>query len=135
LNLEGNFYIRRRSLNTSVFSFKYSIGVHVDDTEMLNFIQKTLGIGKVSTYGSMSNFEVYDLEGVKRIIEIFSKYTLNSTKLLNFLDFKKAFELYTSSKVKTPEMVEEIDNLKNGMNNKRTDFTMPVDFIPIITSY
>lgn len=88
---EGNFYIKRRSADTSVYSFKFSIGVHIDDKDMLIFIQKTLGIGKVYTTGKVAQYEVFDLKGVAKIIEIFTQYPLNSTKLLNFLDFKKAF--------------------------------------------
>ena len=35
---------------------------------------------------------------LKLLIDIFSKYDLNTTKYLNFLSFRKAFELYTNSK-------------------------------------
>ena len=131
---EANFYIRRRSGDTPVYSFKYSFGVHVDDKDMLIFIQKTLGIGKVSTYGSVSKYEVYDLKGTAKIIDIFTKYPfLNSTKLLNFLDYKKAFELYRSSKKISKEVDQEIANLKNGMNKQRTNIQMPESYKPIIT--
>ena len=131
---EGNFYIRRRSGDTPVYSFKFSFGVHVDDKDMLIFIQKTLGIGKVSTYGSVSTYEVYDLKGTAKIIEIFTKYSfLNSTKLLNFLDYKKAFELYRSTKKISKEIDQEITNIKNGMNKQRTNFQMPESYSPQIT--
>jgi hypothetical protein len=131
---EGNFYIRRRSGDTPVYSFKFSFGVHVDDKDMLIYIQKTLGIGKVSTYGNVSKYEVYDLKGTAKIIEIFTKYSfLNTTKLLNFLDYKKAFELYRSSKKISKEVDQEIANLKNGMNKQRTNFQMPESYRPRIT--
>lgn len=55
-------------------------------------------------------------------MEIFEKFPLNSTKYLNYLDFKKALELY---KVKSPGAIREINMLKNRMNVLRTDFTMP----------
>ena len=39
---EASFYIKHCSVNTPVYSFKYSIGLHVDDINMLIFIQKNL---------------------------------------------------------------------------------------------
>lgn len=41
---------------------------------MLIFIQKTLGIGKVYTTGKVAQYEVFDLKGVAKIIEIFTQY-------------------------------------------------------------
>lgn len=52
---------------------------------MLIFIQKTLGIGKIFSSGNVTQYEVYDLKSIAKIIEIFSNYTLNFAKLLNFL--------------------------------------------------
>lgn len=132
---EGNFYIKRRSADTSVYSFKFSIGVHIDDKDMLIFIQKTLGIGKVYTTGKVAQYEVFDLKGVAKIIEIFTQYPLNSTKLLNFLDFKKAFELYRSPDRKSDKVVQEIAKIKSGMNSQRTNFNLPDTYKPRITPY
>jgi len=132
---EGNFYIRRRSTSTPVYTFKFSIGVHIDDKDMLDFIQKTLGMGKVFTRGNTCQYEVFDLKNIAKIIEIFTSHSLNTTKLLNFLNFKKAFELYMSSNRKSDEVVQEIANLKNSMNSLRTNFKMPNGYKPRITSY
>jgi hypothetical protein len=74
---------------------------------MLIFIQKTLGFGKVYISGKVSHYEVYDLNNIAKIIEIFIKHPLNSTKLLNFLDLKKAYELYIGyKKNKSKEIVQ-----------------------------
>lgn len=118
---EGTFYIRKRT--SSVFSFKFVIGMHIDDIAMLNFIQKTLGFGKVSINANAAYFEVYDLKNIPKIIEIFTLYPLNTTKYLNFLDFKKAYELYKSSK--SYEVKQEVGRLKDGMNTQRINFKMP----------
>lgn len=92
---EGNFYIRRRTSGPCAYSFKFGIGVHKDDKDMLIFIQKTLGIGKVFSSKDVCSYEVYDIKGTAKIIEIFTKYSfLNTSKLLNFLAYKKAYELY-----------------------------------------
>lgn len=132
---EGNFYIRRRNLNTAAYSFKFSIGTHIDDVDMLNFIQSTLKIGKVYTTGKVAQYEVYDIKGVQKIIEIFTQHPLNSTKLLNFLDFKRAFELYKGPNGKSSEVIQEIANIKQGMNSTRINFEMPKGHQPRITPY
>jgi hypothetical protein len=92
---------------------------------VLDFIQKNLDLGRVTIYESSAIFSITSQKEIQFIIELFTKYPLNSTKYLNFLDFKKAFELYINSKVKDPELVLEIDSIKNNMNSKRTTFEMP----------
>ena len=51
---------------------------------MLIFIQKTLGFGKVYISGKVSYYEVYDLNNIAKIIEIFTKYSLNSRNIYEF---------------------------------------------------
>lgn len=131
---EGNFYIRRRTSGPCAYSFKFTIGVHKDDKDMLIFIQKTLGIGKVFSSKNVCSYEVYDIKGTAKIIEIFTKYSsLNTTKLLNFLAYKKAYELYRDWRKTKVDVSEEIDNLKSGMNNQRTNYLMPESYKPLIT--
>lgn len=42
---EGSFYIR--STGSRTFSFRFQLNLHKDDLEMLKFIQKTLGMGRI----------------------------------------------------------------------------------------
>lgn len=119
---EGSFVISRMK---NSFWFSFDICLHIDDTEMLNFIQKRLGVGKVYTSGKLSRLRVTNQKDVKKILEIFSKYPLNTTKYLNYLDFKKAFELYVSSNGKTVEIIQEIEKIKSGVNSLRSDFKTP----------
>jgi hypothetical protein len=84
-----------------------------------------LNVGKVRTYGSMAYFTVSANPEIKVILEIFSETPLNTTKHLNFLSFKKAFELYMNINSHNKlEINSEIDILMNSMNNKRKDYTM-----------
>jgi len=128
---EGHFYINKKS--ETVFSFRFEIHLHIDDKLLLNYICKTLGIGKVYAYGDKCTFVVSNHREVQIIIDLLTKYPLNTTKLLNFLDLKKALELYTNS-TRTEDIIKEITNLKNGMNSKRTVFKMPDFHIPLITN-
>ena len=74
---EGSFMLLRRQ---DSYSFKFQINLHVDDLEVLYFIQKTLGMGKVYINGTAAMFCVRNQQDVAKIIEIFSKYPLNTFK-------------------------------------------------------
>ena len=116
---EGSF--RVIPINDTNFGFGFEIGLHVDDIEMLRYIQKTLQIGKVTSYKNAAYFRVGSQKEIKAIIDIFSNAPLNTTKQLNFLDFKKAFILYTNTKHKTTSLKQEIDRIINNMNKRRSD--------------
>ena len=85
---EGCFHIYKRRGN--YFEFRFSIGLHIDDKAALDYIYDNLQIGKVKlnikenvvTYNVIANDEIAIL------IEIFSKFNLNSNKHLNFLTFR-----------------------------------------------
>jgi hypothetical protein len=93
-----------------------------------------LGFGKAFEFKNTCIFRVDNFEDIKKIITIFEQYTLNSTKLLNFLSFKKAFELYINSS-KTLDLVKQLEEIKSGINSKRTDYKLPVDHEYRITPY
>lgn len=59
--------------------------------EALNYILNTLQLGKVRSSGSEATFEITKLSEIAVILTIFSKYSLNTTKHLNFLSFEHAF--------------------------------------------
>jgi len=54
---------------------------------------------------------------------------------MNFLDFKKAFEIYTSSRLKTDDMLNKVEEIRLKMNKLRVDFTMPPCYSIHITPY
>jgi hypothetical protein len=85
---EGCFYISKVGKS---FAFQFTIGLHIDDLEMLRFIQKTLALGRVEIKNNVANFIVNKKSEIKTINDIFKNYPLKSHKLLNFLDFQKAF--------------------------------------------
>ena len=92
--------------------------------EALKYIRDTLQIGKVVLSQTRPNatFEVTNLSEIEIIIGIFSKRSLNTTKQLNYLDFKRAFLLYQhhNSREDRQKIKPIIDNIKSGMNSKRT---------------
>lgn len=130
---EGSFIISKR--NDLNFVFSFAITMHIDEKEMLNFIQNTLGVGKVYISGNTAKLNVTKREDIIIIIDIFTKYRLQSIKYLNFLSFKKAFELYISHTRKSPELIKEIANIKANMNQLRTDFSELKDRQISLTPY
>jgi hypothetical protein len=105
----------------------FAIRLHIDDIEVLNHIKKNLGIGNVRTSGDKECvFTVTNKEGINYLISIFDKYNLNTTKFLDYLDFKQAYTLYNNRQKELTEiLVDDILSIKNKMNTQRIDFTMP----------
>lgn len=87
---EGNFIILTLPIG---FTFKFSIGLHIDDLHVLNYIKDKLGFGSVYAYKTNCYYNVTKKEDILKIISIFDEYTLNSSKRLDYLYLKKAFNL------------------------------------------
>lgn len=125
---EGGFFISKiTSQGRLAYSFNFRITLHIDDSLCLCNIRDTLGFGKVYEYKERNNssFSVSRKEDIKKLIWIFDSYPLQSTKLLNFLDFRKAFYIYNSSSNRTREVMDEIAKISHGMNRNRIDFKFP----------
>lgn len=116
---EGSFGIFTQSKG---FYLKFSIGLHIDDLPVLNFIKNKLGFGSIYSYKKNCYYNVTKKEDILKIISIFDVYTLNTSKNLDYLDFKKAFYLYNERT--TSNFGTKILDLKNNMNTQRTNFKM-----------
>jgi hypothetical protein len=126
IDSEGNFYIESMNYGHS-YRFNFQITLHIDDISTLYYIQEKLGIGEIRDRGSKAVFTIRAQKDIVKIIDILSKNSLNTKKYLDFSDFKRAFEFYTNSKEKTPELIEKISYIKKGMNKSRTCFYMPTE--------
>jgi hypothetical protein len=104
----------------------FKITLHKDDSDVLEFIKNKLGIGSFRIYKDECIFNITNKEDIYKLISIFDKYKLNTTKYFDYIDFKKAFILYNErDKNITAELLKDkILELKNSMNNKRTIFNM-----------
>ena len=130
---EGSFIIGLVNKGSGCV-FKFEIELHIDDLSMLQFIQQRLALGKVSSYGKVARFSIWGQSEMAKLIAFLTEYPLKSSKHLNFLEFKKAFELYTNNK-KSPTILKEIDGIKNGMNTLITVYDIPADKKYGITPY
>lgn len=118
------------------FSFRFTIGLHRDDKNALVSIHNRLAVGNINENGAECKFVVSDKEGIRKLISIFDKYNLNTTKYLDFIDFKQAFNLYYYiNGIVTEKLKETILNFKNSMNTNRTSFILPSHHEIKITTY
>lgn len=141
---EGNFSINpllsQDGLTISKVGFMFKIALHKDDEKVLRYISAKLGVGGVRLYKNECIFSVTDKKGILSLISIFDKYNLNTSKYLDYLDFKEAFfyyikreknlDTYSKSTVKI-----KIIELKNKMNTSRVNFDRPESSKVIITKY
>lgn len=144
--LNINNYKNKEGVVTSKgITLKYTIFLHKDDAPMLKQIKNRLGLGTVRIYERFVSFEVTKQKEIEKIIEIFSQNPLNTSKHLNFLEFKKAYSLYINMldrnnspndyKSNRLKIFEEILLIKSSMNRKRTSFEMPSEHTIKITPY
>ncbi len=129
---EGSFYVHNNKGNQ--FQFNFEISLHKDDIGAINHIYNSLGIGKVYIKKNRGTFIVRSLDEIKVILEIFSQNPLNTTKHLNFLDFKRAYLIYTKKDSSRGELKEIVANIKSQMNVKRTDYALGKDHVIKVTS-
>ncbi len=123
MDAEGFFLIRP---NRGNYTFVFGIGLHLDDLKVLEFIQKTLQVGKIYTKPGVASLVVQRLDEVKIILDIFSRFPLNSNKQLNFMAFMKAFEIHSQNTgIRDPLFKEQIEAIRASMNKNRTDFVWP----------
>ena len=127
-------------------TFRFTIELHKDDIGVLNYIKSRLEIGTdVAVYGNSCRFVVVHRQDIFKLIGIFDIYNLNTTKYLDYLDFKRAFILYHKSQLAASLrslkgqdktiLFDQILKLKNGMNTRRTDYNFPNDHRIIISDY
>ena len=115
------------------FSFRFKIGLHKDDFNALHYIQSKLDMGSIYASKDSQIFTISKKDDISKLISIFDSYTLNTSKYLDFLAFKKAFILYTDRNNLTGELIAQIIELKNDMNYSREDYNMVINHEIIIT--
>jgi hypothetical protein len=111
--------------------------LHKDETPLLKYIAQRLGVGNISVKGDTVNFTVISKVDLLKIFSIFDKRSLNTSKNLNYIIFRKAYDLYfnrESIKVSL-ELREKLIELKDQMNKKRIDFNQPKGHSINITPY
>lgn len=130
---EGCFRIGINNKN-KVISFNLTIGLHIDDREVLEFIKNRLNCGNVFTSENAATFFVTKISDIQNIlIPIFEEFPLNGQKHLDYLSFKEAIstKLYSLKSDK----LDFIRIIKSNMNTTRADFEFPSSHTIRITPY
>ena len=107
-------------------NFEFRIALHIDDISVLEYIKDRLQAGNVRKFNvnTMAVFSVTDHAGFYKLFSIFDRFNLNSTKYLDFLDFREAFILHheRANKLSQEEKYQlkmKIVDIKNRMNTQR----------------
>lgn len=91
---------------------------------------------EIAVYGNSCKFTVIHKEDINKLISIFDKYNLNTTKYLDYLELKKAFYLYYENNKKDKRtLIDQLLIIKKGMNNNRINFNFPKDHYIVISDY
>ena len=127
---ESNFLIRIRrneKKEVSGFEFIFRIALHQDDKKVLEYIKDVLGSGRLNTERSTLVFTISKLSDIETIlIPLFDEFPLNTTKYLDYLNFKKAFFIFRNREsTLSLQDYSSIIKLKDSMNDKRVNFISP----------
>ena len=113
----------------------FKITLHKDDERVLRIIKDRLGIGGVRIYKDECIFTITKQKEIAILISIFENFNLNTSKYLDYLDFKEAFLFYFNRDPNlNPDSIKDhIFGLKNKMNTNRIHFDRPENSKIVIT--
>jgi len=118
VDAEGCFFIWIRSDNTA--TFRFLLGFHINELPLLNNLKNIFNCSSITVSKTACFFEITSKKDIQNIIiPIFEYFPLNSTKYLDYQDFKKAFEIYTSENYSKDDDLIKIKFLKSNMNKAR----------------
>ena len=104
-------------------SLSFSISQHNNDIYLMKKIAKYINCGIVYESKDSNQYVTFRvnklLDIVSKILPLFSKYSLQGSKKLDFEDFKKVVLIVNSKEYLTEEGINIIIKLKEGMNLKR----------------
>ena len=113
---------KRYSVDSRV-RLSFQLTQHSRDHQLLLLIKEFLGCGDIFSKGD--GREVLDLrvrkldDIINKIIPFFNNYPIRGIKALDLADFIKVAELMKNKKHLTKEGLEEIKQIKAGMNRGR----------------
>lgn len=86
----------------------------------MGIIAKYFNIGSVSQNRNTTVYRVLSLSGItEKIIPFFNNYPIKGIKYLDYLDFLKAIDIMKEKEHLILKGLEQIQQIKNGMNSRR----------------
>ena len=77
---------------------------------------------KIFTNNPKYRIRTTSINGNNALINYLNEYPLKSVKYLDYLNWKEAFLLFKDHKHLTIEGINKLIELKNSMNDRRTEF-------------
>ena len=104
-------------------SLSFSISQHNRDILLMEKFAKFTSCGNISVTKDINQYVTFKVtklsDIVSKILPLFSKYSLQGSKKLDFEDFKKAVLIVNNKEHLTEEGINIIMKLKEGLNLKR----------------
>lgn len=120
---EGCFLVDVYKAQTNVglgVTLRFKLSQHSRDAELMKTLVEYLGCGNYYSRQDIGEFIVGRLsDNLDKIIPFFDKYPLQGTKTLDYADFRKVAEIMKTKGHLTQEGLEQIREIKSGMNRGR----------------
>lgn len=124
---EGCFQVKIRKFPTHKLGTRvelvFTVVQHSRDEELLKALIMIFNCGRYTLRKNKlaGDFVVYKTSDVQlKIVPFFDQYSLQGEKSLDFADFKRASDIMKSGGHLTPEGLEQINKIKEGMNTGRS---------------
>lgn len=135
---EGSFSVYV-SKDLKIVTFNFIICMHKDDAPLLFTLSSKLKIGVTRIGKKYAYFSIRNKEGFLKLINIFDKKPLNTSKSLDYLKFKKCYYLWNNrdkkDEINNLNIKNEIVSLKNSMNKKKIGWKQSDNHKIVITPY
>lgn len=121
---EGSFMIRILNSPEHKFNKKvqleFNITQHARDEKLMKIIAEYFDTGSISLNRNTFMYRVVSYsELTKKIFPFFNNYPVQGIKSFDYIDFLKAVYIIKEKRHLTKEGLEEIQQIKNGMNSRR----------------
>lgn len=116
---DGGFSVGIRSTTGQIY-FRFHITQHSRDYLLMKLLIEFFDCGNVIQRSNVERCDFYIQDSSKinnQVVPHFVNYPLNNIKTLDFLDFKKALELFKAKG--TQNSISEIKKIISNMNSKR----------------
>ena len=121
---EGCFLVRITKAATHRSGYQvfliFKLTQHIRDEQLMRSLVDYLGCGNIYIDKSAIEYRVTKFSDLTdKILPLFTKYPIQGTKRLDYTDFVSVAELIKSKKHLTEEGLDQIRNIKAGMNKGR----------------
>ena len=94
----------------------FAIGLNEKDTAILEYIQRSLGVGRIYYSGTKVYYRVENFNELQVIIDHFDKYPLVTAKKVDYALFRKCFNLIKLNKHLSEQGLKKIIQIKSALN-------------------